>query len=424
MRKNIITGVSLVALSAGMAQAGGFELQTLDTSIMYADGNAGSISIADINASVSGSREGVTTDTVKDQKVTNVALKMDANIVDLGLYTYRSGAIQLSGGNDLNNNYAPTGDVDINSTTLMASYGLNENVSFLGGITQNNLTNGNVTTIKGGYDVKSGSSTGYVVGAAYSIPDIAFRAEVLYQPKSKISTKTTYDASSQSAFSAGALKAVGEQAYATAYGAALAGGASTTAAATAGATAAAAATDLTDQTSAGYAAVGAAITAAMGLNGDYDTEVSRPETLTINLQSGIAENTLMFASYHRAKWSGAPVVVDVSAAGSIAPKIDETFGDSEKFTIGLGRKFSDSLSGSVSYSKEEGGGDTATSLFTFSNGTETLSAGLRYTVDNMDISVGVSHSQLGDVTVDGGAGDIVYEGNTVTAMGFKVAFAF
>ena len=39
MRKNIITGVSLVALSAGMAQAGGFELQTLDTSIMYADGN-------------------------------------------------------------------------------------------------------------------------------------------------------------------------------------------------------------------------------------------------------------------------------------------------------------------------------------------------------------------------------------------------
>jgi long-subunit fatty acid transport protein len=118
--------------------------------------------------------------------------------------------------------------------------------------------------------------------------------------------------------------------------------------------------------------------------------------------------------------------VDVASAagGAIDPKIDETFDDSEKFSIGVGRKFSDSLSGSVSYSKEEGGGDTATSLFTFSNGRETLSAGLRYTVDNMDISVGVSHSQLGDVTVDGGAGDIVYEGNTVTAMGFKIAFAF
>ena len=419
MRKNIITGASLVALSAGMAQAGGFELQTLDTSIMYADGNAGSISIADINASVSGTRNGVTVDTVKDQQVTNFALKMDANIVDLGLYTYRSGAIQLSGGNDLNNNYAPTGDIDINSTTLMAAYGLNENVSFLGGITQNNLTSGNVTTIKGGYDVKSGSSIGYVVGAAYSIPDIAFRAEVLYQPNSKISTKTTYDASSQSAFSAGALQAVGE---ATATAAAAAPGATPQSIQTA----VAAATDLNDPTSAGTAAVVAAATAAAGLNGDYDTEVSRPETLTVNLQTGIAADTLMFASYHRAKWSGAPVVVDVASAsnGDINPKIDETFGDSEKFTIGLGRKFSDNLSGSLSYSKEEGGGDTATSLFTFSNGTETLSAGLRYTVDNMDISIGVSHSQLGDVTVDGGAGDIVYEGNTVTAMGVKIAFAF
>ena len=54
MRKNIITGVTLVALSAGMAQAGGFEFQALDTSMMYAYGNTASTSIADINASVSG----------------------------------------------------------------------------------------------------------------------------------------------------------------------------------------------------------------------------------------------------------------------------------------------------------------------------------------------------------------------------------
>lgn len=62
----------------------------------------------------------------------------------------------------------------------MASYNLDENISFLGGITQNNLTSVNVTTIKGGYDVKGASSTGHVLGVAYSFPDIAFRAEVLY----------------------------------------------------------------------------------------------------------------------------------------------------------------------------------------------------------------------------------------------------
>jgi hypothetical protein len=84
------------------------------------------------------------------------------------------------------------------------------------------------------------------------------------------------------------------------------------------------------------------------------------------------------------------------------------------------------LSGSLSYGKEEGSGADAESLFTFSNGTETISAGLRYTIDNMNISVGVLRSKLGDVTVDGGLpnGDIVYKGNSVTAMGLKIAFAF
>ena len=367
MRKNIITGVSLVALSAGMAQAGGFELQTLDTSSMYADGNAGSISIADINASVNGTRNGVTTDTVKDQRVTNIGFKMDAGAVAFGLYTYRSGAIQLSGGNSTANNYAPTGDIDINSTTLMARYDITENISVLGGVTNNQLTTGNVTTIKGSYDVTGASSAGYMMGGAYSIPDIAFRAEILYQPKSKISTSTNYNASG-----------------------------------------------------------GVYNSAASIISGEKDTEVSRPEMLTINLQSGIATDTLMFASYHSAKWSDAKVFVDGTQiqSSNVDPRINESFGDSEKFTIGVGRKFSESLSGSLSYSKEEGGGDASTSLFTFSNGTETLSAGLRYTIDNMDISFGVSRSQLGDVSVNGGLGNIIYEGNSVTAMGVKIAFAF
>lgn len=200
---------------------------------------------------------------------------------------------------------------------------------------------------------------------------------MLYQPASQVKTKTSYDGSKETTFTAAA--------------GALGGGAQT-------------------------------------LTGDYDTEVSRPESLMINVQFGIAADTLLFASYHRAKWSGAPVLVDVASAagGLFDPKIDETFDDSEKFSIGGGRKFSERLSGSLSFSKEEGIGADAESLFTFSNGTETISAGLRYTIDNMNISVGVLRSKLGDVTVDGGLpnGDIVYKANSVTAMGVKIAFAF
>ena len=84
MRKNIITGVSLVALSAGMAQAGGFELQTLDTSMMYADGNQASIAYASIDASVQGVNTAVPgtsskKQVVADQTVVNFAAKYDFN---------------------------------------------------------------------------------------------------------------------------------------------------------------------------------------------------------------------------------------------------------------------------------------------------------------------------------------------------------
>ena len=362
--KIVQTSAAVFIFSSSIAFAGGFELQTLDTSIMYAEGNAASISIANINANVSGTKSS-TVDTVKDQQVTNVGLKMNFGKFDLGLYTYRSGSIQLSGGNNPAGNYAPTGDIDINSTTLMAAYNINENMSLLGGLTYNNLASGNVTTIKGSYEVTGTSSTGYLLGGAYSIPDIAFRAEVLYQPKSKLNTMTAYDAT------------------------------------------------------------GGVYDLVKGLiNGNKDTEINRPETLTLNLQSGIAKDTLILASYHRAKWSGARVFIDGTQLTGVDPRINETFGDSEKFTIGVGRKFSEQLSGSLSYSNEKGGGDTSTSLFTFSNGTQTLSAGLRYTIDNMDISFGVSHAQLGDVTVNGGLGNIVYDNNSVTSMGVKFAYAF
>ena len=82
------------------------------------------------------------------------------------------------------------------------------------------------------------------------------------------------------------------------------------------------------------------------------------------MQSGIAGDMFLFASYHRAKWSGTPVLVDVASAagGLVDPKIDETFDVSEKFSIGVGRKFSERLSGSLSYSNEEGSGADAESF--------------------------------------------------------------
>ena len=369
MRKNIITGVSLVALSAGMAQAGGFELQTLDTSIMYANGNQAALSYASIDASIQGenpnSASSSKKDVVKDQTVTNLAAKFDVgDSLSFGLNTYRSGAIQLDGGNEVpggptgvfGGNLAPTGDVDLDTTALMLKYNLNENISLIGGMTQNTLKDGNVTTMAGSYNVSGTSEQGYILGAAYSIPDIALRAEVTYQPKITLNTTTNY--------------------------------------------------------------VGAFNNPASA------TTLGLPETYAVSFQTGIAADTLLTASYRKAAWGNSQIsVVPLEADPTSAVNINTEFEDSVAYSIGIGRKFTDNLSGSITYSKEESSSTPASSLFTVSNGSEALSLGLQYKRDNMTISGGISQRNVGDVTVNSSAGVMKYTGNTVTAMGLKIAFA-
>jgi len=332
MRTNIISGMSLVVLSSGMAQAGGFEVQTLDTSAMYQSGGYASFSTAQINSDLGGQvGNGPKTKTLRDQSITNFALKSDVGVVGVGLSSYRSGAIQMSGENDYSTTYAPSADADLDSMTLMANYSLSDEISILAGFTQNTLKAFTLNTLASGavgtpYQINSGTSTGYVIGAAYSIPDIALRAELLYQPSSALTTDGTF--------------------------------------------------------------AGAALTAA----------IKRPETLTLNFQTGIAEGTLLTASVHNAKWSSAPVTVDTVVA---VADINETFDDSTKYSIGLARKLGDKWAISAGYSREEGGGSDATSLFTLSNGSQAVSLGGRYTLsENMNISFGVSYTMFGDVTVN------------------------
>lgn len=384
-KRSIATTILLTCASS--AFAGGFELQKLDTSMMYVDGNQASISQANINYSIEGQNPAVGAaskkQVVPDISVTNVAAKFDfGDNLSFGLGTYRSGAIQLNGGNGTSGNLTPTADVDLNSTALLARYNMNDNISFIGGVTQNVIRGGNVTTLAGSYDVSGKTEMGYVAGLAYSIPEIALRAELIYQPKTKFATTTSFvpnAATVASADASGPLAGLG---------------------------AAAVTTLLTDANSA----------TALGL----------PDTMAINFQTGIAADTLLTASYRKTSWGKSQIKISAPVA------IETTFKDTVSYSLGIGRKFTDSLSGSITYAKEPGTGATSTSLFSVSDGSDAISIGLQYQRDNMTVSGGISQRNVGDMTVDPGftapnplAGHTMkYTGNTVTAMGLKIAFAF
>ena len=111
--KIYLLATSSLMISGSLALAGGYELQTLDTSAMYEDGSFVSISYGSINSNLKGKDTGGTkVKTLKDQTLTNLAFKTQVGEFGLGLTTYRSGAIQMSGssnstftGNSIEGNY-------------------------------------------------------------------------------------------------------------------------------------------------------------------------------------------------------------------------------------------------------------------------------------------------------------------------------
>ena len=165
-----------------------------------------------------------------------------------------------------------------------------------------------------------------------------------------------------------------------------------------------------------------------------------PETMTLNFQSGIAENTLLFGSVHQQNWDTAQIIIPGNPNGinpvTFAPDTDvspvgSSFSDKTAYSIGVGRKVSDNLSVSVSYSREDGSGPTTDDPFTLSDGSQGITIGARYSMDQMTLTAGYNYTTAGDVRVihevapgvpSGLTAD--YKDNSTSAIGFRVAFNF
>ena len=325
---------------------------------MYEEGAVLTASTASLNSNLT---EANGTKILKDQNFTNFSIKSKVGPLDVGLTTYRSGAIQMSGAASptLSPNPIPNADANIETLTALLKYDLNEDFSILAGINSDKLGTSVISTPAGRYDISSSSGTGYLAGVTYARPEIALRVELRLQSESDLSTTTDYS-----------------------------------------------------------------IPAAPSQPG-IATSLKRPQTMTLNFQSGIAADTLLFGSVHRAKWSATPITVGTTATlGGAA--INNSFSDSTKYSIGLGRKFSDKISASLSYTREAGVGATDTSLFTISGGNQSYNLGVKYTLsETTSISAGYSRTEFDDVTITGyGPASPVYTGNSANTFGVKLQVNF
>lgn len=156
-------------------------------------------------------------------------------------------------------------------------------------------------------------------------------------------------------------------------------------------------------------------------DGTSTTTVNTPQSLKLELQSGVAEDTLVFGSVNWVNWSNfdiSPTNYGIITSGGSLVSYDS---DTITYTLGVGRRLNEnwSVSGSIGYEAPTGG--FASNLGP-TDGSTSVSLGAQYSEGNMTISGGVSYIFVGsaETTLGGGIAASDFSGNNALGAGIRI----
>ncbi len=139
-----------------------------------------------------------------------------------------------------------------------------------------------------------------------------------------------------------------------------------------------------------------------------------PQSVNLDFQTGIAANTLLFGSVRWADWS------ETALTDNLAGDLVNYTEDAITYSVGVGRKFSETFSGAVTIGFEAAQGGTASNLSP-TDGSLSLGLGGTYKfADNMKVTGGVRYVSVGDANT--GIAD--FKDNSALGLGLKVSYSF
>ncbi|VDC32046.1 Outer membrane protein transport protein (OMPP1/FadL/TodX) [Pseudogemmobacter humi] len=370
-----MTSAAIAALTAGVAQAGGIDRSGQPIGVLFEEGNYFELGFGQIRPDVGGtyfSTGQPTGNVLGNYSLPSLALKYQFNEQLSGMisYDHAYGADVAYGGSFAA--FQPlagtTAEVKSDNFTALLRYKFNENWSVHGGIRASKaggdvtIWNMGLTTAVPIYNahLESAWGAGYVLGGAYERPDIALRAAVTYFSDVDHSMPTTESGPVTGMVPPGNL--------------------------------------------------------------NQDTEVTTPQAVNIDLQTGIAKDTLAFFQFRWADWSEFRI-----APGGAAPWLPQglvDFEDSYTYTLGVGRRFNENWSGSVFITYEDAGDDRTTALSPYS-GYRGIGLGVVYTQDNIKVTAGVRYMDLGNAIASSAGTPVgLFEDNHAVAAQIKVGYRF
>ncbi|MEX1662217.1 OmpP1/FadL family transporter [Thioclava sp. 15-R06ZXC-3] len=373
--KRVMTTAAVVALSAGMAQAGGVERSTQSTGILFEKGNYAEFNIGGFNPDVSGSfslNGSSSGDMAPGYGTYSLGYKQAlSDKIDVAIVLDQP--IGANVGYPTGTGYplaGSTATISSNAITGLVRYKLPQNFSVYGGLRieqakgEAYLPAVNVPAFGGAYSLKTSNETdvGYVIGVAWEKPEIAARVALTYN--SKIDHKFT----------------------STEWG--------------------------TDPTLLGAS------------TNQFTTTV--PESINLEFQTGIAKDTLLMGSVRWVHWTQfnitPPAYNEVAGLGALV----DYNNNSTSWTLGVGRRFNDQWSGAVMFGYEKTQPGTTGNLGP-TDGYKSVSLAASYqATDNIKITGGLRYVDIGDAKtnpiVAGTGGD--FSGNSGWGAGVRVGINF
>ena len=390
--KTALTAIGTLALGASQAFAGGIERAPQSLAILFEEGNYAELSFGGASPKVEGrdyaDRFGApasfpTGDVAGGYGFFGLAYKHQFNDNLSGAFIIEQpfGAdISYPGMADGGSALLGGTSVEVNSTSFtgVMRYKFENNFSAHGGI-RGSRANGNVklfggaySSIGGSYDLDIGSAwgVGWLAGVAYEIPDIAARVSL------------TYNSPIEHDF------------------------------------------NMTETSPAIEVATGGLTDTVSGKH-----KVRTPRSWTLEGQTGVAADTLVFGSIRWVKWSEFKVDNALFPIATPAGEVDlVSLDDTTTYTLGVGRKFTENWSGSASLVYEPSKGDRISPLAPY-NGRKGITLAAIYTQDNMKITTGINYSKLGGTTLGVGPNDNKTEvakmdDGDVWGIGVRVGYSF
>ena len=155
--------------------------------------------------------------------------------------------------------------------------------------------------------------------------------------------------------------------------------------------------------------------------GSSTTDVTSPQAVNLDFQTGVAADTLVFGSIRWAEYS-TTIVAPAGLQGASLTDLEDGF----SYTLGVGRQFTEDFAGSISVGLDTEGDDDLVSPLAPTNGSISVTIGGAYDInENVKISGGVSYVTFGDAfAATAETARAEFTDNSALAVGFKVGYTF